>query len=170
MSKAMEIVKYQFAWESDASHKVFWHYRKRLATNAQTEVADLIALCNLEPSALVLDVGCGLGLHLADFALRGIVGTGIEIADYAVTLARRNCEAIPGCRILKLRGSKMKWEREFDLVYALEHTLGFMSKDELKRHLRRMWEAVKPGGMLLLQVPYTLEAAQSSLPAHPWGL
>ena len=164
----MEIVTHQFVWESEASHEVFWLYRKRQATQAQNEVTELIALCDLHPPAQVLDVGCGLGLHLAAFAQRGFVGTGIEIADYALTQARQHCEAIPGCHVLKLRGSEIAWEHQFDLVYALEHTLGFMPPDELRRHLQRMWVAVKPGGTLLLEILYTLEAAQAALPLHTW--
>ncbi|MBI4301719.1 MAG: class I SAM-dependent methyltransferase [Chloroflexi bacterium] len=167
---AMEITTHHFAWESDESHKVFWRYQEPLVTRAQNDVAKLTALCDLQPPAKVLDVGCGLGLHLAAFGRQGFVGTGIDIADYAVADARRHCHAIPGCRVLKLRGSEMTWECEFDLVYALAHPLGFMPEIELKRHLQRMWAAVKHGGRLLLQVPYTLEAAQTALPVHTWNV
>jgi SAM-dependent methyltransferase len=164
----MEIVTHHFAWEADQSHDVFWRYQKHLAERARTETAKLIALCHLEPPAKVLDVGCGLGLHLAVFGQHGFVGTGIEVSNYAVAQARKNCDAIPGCRVLQQRGSEMTWECEFELVYALAHTLGFMSPDELRAHLHRMWMAVKRGGRLLLQVPYTLEAAQHVLPVHTW--
>lgn len=57
----MEIIKHQFSWESGDSHEVFWHYRKRSEARAQTEVADMVTLCNLRPPASVLDIGCGLG-------------------------------------------------------------------------------------------------------------
>jgi hypothetical protein len=62
----------------------------------------------------------------------------------------------------------MTWEDEFDLVYALEHTLGVMASAELRLHLQRMWAAVKRGGMFLLHKPYTLEAGQAILPVHTW--
>ncbi|MBI4767850.1 MAG: hypothetical protein HY787_25190 [Deltaproteobacteria bacterium] len=62
----------------------------------------------------------------------------------------------------------MTWDGEFDLVYALEHTLGFMSADELIRHLQCMWKAVKDGGWFLLQIPYTLEAEEATMPVHKW--
>ena len=129
----------------------------------------MVTLCHLQPPASFLDIGCGLGLHIAAFAKRGFIGTGIEIADYTFSCALNLCQAIPNCRILKLRGSEMTWDGEFDLVYALEHTLGFMSPDELIRHLQCMYKAVKDGGWFLLQIPYTLEAEATTLPVHKWG-
>jgi SAM-dependent methyltransferase len=164
----MEIVTHRFAWETDQSHVIFWRYQKPLAERASTETAQLIALCHLQPPAQVLDVGCGLGWHLATFGQYGFVGTGIEVADYAVAQARQHCAALPGCRIWTLRGAAIPWEDEFTLVYALAHPLGFMAPDELRTHLHRMWRAVKRGGRLLLQVPYTLEAAQAVLLVHTW--
>ncbi len=164
----MEVIAHRFAWESEPTQEIFWRYRPARPAGVAAEVDELIALCEVVPPARLLDVGCGLGTHLAELAGRGFVVTGIDVADYAVTRARAACAAHPACEVLKLRGAEMTWVGEFDLVYALEHTLGFMDPDELHRHLSRMCAAVKPGGWLLLHVPFTLEAAIANFPVHTW--
>jgi len=67
-----------------------------------------------------------------------------------------------------MRGSQITWKEQFDLVYTLRHTLGFMSHKELRVQLKKMWNAVKVGGSFLLSIPYSLESQMKLFPVHKW--
>lgn len=168
----MEIIKHNFSWESDHSHQVFWEFQKGLPEQAEREVKQIIQLFNLSNFHKLLDVGCGIGLHIVEFLKKGFDVVGIDISDYVIAKAEANYreagfQSIP---IYNMRASDIPWADEFDLVYAIRHTLGFMTQDELRTHIKKMWDAVKPGGKLLLSIPCPLEMERSKLPVHKWSI
>jgi len=168
----MHIVQHRFSWENVESKKIFWEFSKSSTEKARTivQVDKIVSLCFLSPSNRVLDVGCGLGLHLAEFARRGFSVTGIEISDCTVEKARKACSDIQSCTVLKIRGSEISWINKFDLVLALDHTLGFIEPKELHLHFQKMWKAVKDQGFLLLGIPGTLEAMRPKFPVNRWEM
>lgn len=165
----MKTIKHNFSWEDDDSHEIFWKFQNYTTGAIVSEINKILKLCSLHPPAKILDIGCGIGLHAAELSRHGFSVTGIEVADYAVGQAKKNCEAAKSCSIFKMRASEMPWVEEFDLVFALRHTLGFMKSDELKMHLKKMWQTVKSGGTFLLNSLYTLERGRIILPVHKWS-
>jgi SAM-dependent methyltransferase len=166
----MKIVKHNFSWEADDSHEIFWKFQNYTPETIASEIDKILKLCSLCPPAKILDVGCGIGLHMQELVRRGFSTTGIEIADFVIEKAKKNCENANSCSILKVRASEIQWVEEFDLVFALRHTLGFMKYDELKAHLKKMWGAVKAGGTFLLNIPHTLESGRFVLPVRSWSM
>jgi SAM-dependent methyltransferase len=165
----MKVIQHKFVWEDDESQQVFWEFRQRSPEEVSAEVDKIISLCRLPPQSRVLDVGCGTGLHAAEFGKRGFRVTGIDISDFAVEKAKEECNNLSTCTILKMRGAELPWVGEFDLVLGLEHVLGFMSLVELQIHLHKIWEAVALRGTLLLHIAGgTLEAWLSRYPVHKW--
>lgn len=170
--REMHIVQHKFSWENDESQKIFSEFvvpsiKKGRAID---QVGKIMSLSSLSPSSSVLDVGCGFGLHLAEFGRCGFSVTGIEISDYAVEKAKEACAGIQSCTVLKMRGSEIPWINEFDLVLALDHTLGFIEPKELYLHFQKMCKAVKHQGIFLLGIPGTLEAMRSKFPVNKWEM
>jgi SAM-dependent methyltransferase len=100
----------------------------------------------LRPGDRVLDFGCGAGRFLKE--LDGAVG--VEIAEEAAQRARAN---VPGAdvRLLAPDGSLPLGHGEIDLVWCsevLEHI------PDVGHALLEVRRVLKPGGRLLLTVPY----------------
>jgi ubiquinone/menaquinone biosynthesis C-methylase UbiE len=101
------------------------------------------------PSGLdILDVGCGTGELLAQFATRGHSLSGIEPNEAAVDLARK---LVPEAQILLARGEALPFpDASHDLVtsfHVLEHVVSpEKTLDEMIRVLRQ-------GGSLFVECP-----------------
>jgi len=113
----------------------------------------------LAPGAKILDAGCGAGITAVELARRGFRVEGIDISENMIRLSREN-----------LAGSGLNPETcsfrigdilsdpiapgQFDAVVAL----GFLQyqADELAS-LGRMYEVLKPGGLLILSGPVKIK-------------
>jgi SAM-dependent methyltransferase len=99
----------------------------------------------------VLDVGCGTGVDLVRFVRGGALGTGVDVADAAIALARENL----GHQSLRASlcvgdGERLPFaDATFDFVYAhgvVQYAAGDRALvDECRRVLR-------PGGTAFFQV------------------
>ncbi|MEZ5322362.1 MAG: methyltransferase domain-containing protein [Microthrixaceae bacterium] len=67
-------------FEPLADHMGAAYLRYSFTRRTSAEVDLLVELCGLEPGMSVLDIGCGPGRHVAEFARRGLVATGVDIA------------------------------------------------------------------------------------------
>lgn len=99
----------------------------------------------------VLDVGCGIGNDASRFARGGASVTGVDLAERAVELAKRNFElrGLDGT-FVPMDGEALAFPADsFDLVYC--HTvLHFTPRPE--RMVREIHRVLKPGGEAILMV------------------
>jgi ubiquinone/menaquinone biosynthesis C-methylase UbiE len=99
----------------------------------------------------VLEVGCGAGTDLVRFARGGAEVTGIDLAESAIALARKNFE-IQGLKA-ELRvgnGEAIPFpDDSFDFVYA--HGVVQYTADD-QRLVDECRRVLKPGGQVLFQV------------------
>jgi SAM-dependent methyltransferase len=99
----------------------------------------------------LLEVGCGVGLDLARFALGGAVVTGVDLAEVSVNLAKKNFR-LKGVRgdLRVMNGERLEFADEtFDVAYAhgvLQYTANIRAMIE---EIRRI---LKPGGEAILMV------------------
>jgi SAM-dependent methyltransferase len=94
---------------------------------------------NLKPGDSLLDVGCGKGFQLVEFALAlpGLNVYGLDISDYAIQHAHPHVKS----NIKKGTASRLPFEsNEFDLVISINtlHNLSNRDLDDALRELERV--------------------------------
>jgi SAM-dependent methyltransferase len=98
----------------------------------------------------VLDVGCGTGVDLVRFARGGARATGVDIAESAIALARKNFSH-RGLRgdLLVADGERLPFaDGRFDFVFA--HGVAQYTTDG-ERLVREVHRVLKPGGEAVFQ-------------------
>lgn len=103
--------------------------------------------------ATVLDVGCGLGLHAVELTRRGYLVVGLDLS--LPMLSRAADEAQDhGFKINFLHADmrEMNFDGAFDAVLCWGTTLGYFDDETNKQVVERLYRALKPRGLLLLEV------------------
>jgi ubiquinone/menaquinone biosynthesis C-methylase UbiE len=107
----------------------------------------------LKPGATLLDVACGLGQHVVELAARGVAAVGIDLS--LAMLSRASEEAQQrGLKINFLHADmrELAFDGNFDAVTCLGTSLGYFDDDTNKKVMDRLLRALKPGGVLLMDV------------------
>lgn len=128
------------------------------------EVRFLLDLLSLPEGSRILDVGCGPGRHAVPLAQAGLAVTGVDVSrrflDIAAEAAR---DAGVGAAFFHVDARAMPFDDEFDAVISIcEGAFGLMAGDD-STVLKRMAEAVKPGGRVVLTAFSALYEA-----SHHW--
>jgi ubiquinone biosynthesis O-methyltransferase len=112
--------------------------------------APLLALLGALSAQKLLDIGCGNGAMAASLASHGAAVTGIDLSESGIALART---AHPEVRyeVASVYDDLRTRFGAFDRVVALEVIEHLFDP---RTFLRRAFEALKPGGILVLSTPY----------------
>ena len=107
----------------------------------------------LQKGAIILDLACGEGRHAVELTRRGykVVGYDLSLA----MLARASDEAEEASQKINfLHGDmrEMAFESMFDGVYCWGMSFGFFEEDKNFQVIQRIHRALRPGGVLLLDV------------------
>ncbi len=138
------------------------YLRYSFTKGTRQEVDFLVALLDLPKNARILDVGCGPGRHALALIERGFMVTGIDVSKRFLEIARdRGNELGLGSRLslFECDARQMPFDDEFDAVISIcEGAFGLMGADD-GLVLRRMFEAARPGGRLVLTAMNAFVAA-----------
>lgn len=107
----------------------------------------------LERGASILDVGCGLGLQAVELARRGYQVVGLDLS--LAMLSRAADEASDsGASVTFLHTDmrELSFEGAFDAVLCWGTTFGYFDDDVNRGVLTRLHRALKPMGLLVLDV------------------
>lgn len=142
----------------------FWR-RMTSAEQTRSEVDAIESRTGLTAPAGALDVACGSGRHVVEFARRGYDVTGIDASDEALTHATR----VASERRLPIAVHRRDMRDladlgRFDLVLLLGNSLGYLPEAGLQQLIAALAAATKPGGWLVLDCNI---AAESILPGFP---
>jgi SAM-dependent methyltransferase len=146
-----------------AEHLKDAYLRYSFTKGTAQEVPFIVDVLGLEPGRRVLDVGCGPGRHAIELARLGMQVTGVDVSGDFLEKAARDAKAagVPAS-FFEVDARQMPFEDEFDAVISIcQGAFGLMGKDD-SVVLRRMMEAARPGGGLLLTAFSSLFEA-----AHP---
>lgn len=138
-------------FEELAEHLGSAYLRYSFTKGTEQEIAFLLDLLALPAGARVLDVGCGPGRHSVALARAGITVIGVDISrkflDIAAEAAR---DAGVGAGFFEVDARQMPFDGEFDAVISIcQGGFGLMGSDD-SIVMKRMAEAVKPGGRVVL--------------------
>lgn len=115
-------------------------------------------LCGLAPAQgespkRYLDVGCGYGGFVREFASRGFDSVGVELQAHLAAFSRANCADLSNARILHgdlLQLGNDSSLGEFDLITCndvIEHV------QDATEAIRGIASLLKPGGVFFLEIP-----------------
>lgn len=115
----------------------------------------------------ILDLGCGPGLYAADFAALSYDYLGVDFGPASIEHARNN-NAFPNrCRFRLGNVLRADLEDGHDLVLMLYGELNVFPPGDAQRLLRRAWEALAPGGRLVIEVQ-TRDAVRALGEGRSW--
>jgi len=99
----------------------------------------------------LLEIGCGMGIDLVQFAKGGAIVTGIDLADNAIELAKKNLELHGvGGELLVMNGEELSFnDNSFDIVFA-HGVLAYTHDAALM--VREINRVLKPGGEAILMM------------------
>jgi SAM-dependent methyltransferase len=104
----------------------------------------------------LLDLGCGTGVHAAEFARNGWRVAGIDLSQDMIRRAEARLSKTPGD--VKFRQGNVCEagpERDFDAVVSLFHVASYLtSPDQLRGMFVTANAALKPGGIFLFDYWY----------------
>jgi SAM-dependent methyltransferase len=115
------------------------------------EVGFLVEALALPAGARILDVGCGPGRHAVALARRGYAVTGVDVSPrfLAIAAERARRAGVPAA-FFEVDARVMPFDDEFDAVISLcQGGFGLMGDDD-GLVLKRIAEATKAGGTVLL--------------------
>jgi SAM-dependent methyltransferase len=103
----------------------------------------------------ILDLGCGPGLYAAPFTKLGHTYTGIDFSPACIDFARENSPV--GCtyRLSDIRSAD--FGKGYGLILYIFGALNIAPQKDIRSILKKACTALKPGGILLLEVS-TLDA------------
>jgi len=107
---------------------------------------DLLALLRPEPGERVLDIGCGTGALSAQIAGAGARVTGL---DKSATMLEQARAAYPAIEFLEADICEFEPAEPYDAIFS-NAALHWVKPPEAAA--RRMYEALKPGGRLVLEM------------------
>jgi SAM-dependent methyltransferase len=106
----------------------------------------------------VLDVACGTGRHVVEFARWGLDASGCDISAEMIRLAKRNAAGAGVAADFFKAGltdvdSAARAARKFDAVVCLGNSLPhLLTQRELDKAMRSIRRALNPGGVFVSQV------------------
>lgn len=125
---------------------------QRLA-EAPAMVEGAVALAGIAPGAAVLDLPCGPGRHALELARRGFRVTAVDGTERYVARARAGAEEA-GLPIEFVCADMRAFRREgaFDAVLNLYTSFGYFDEATNAAIARGWFEALRPGGALVIDV------------------
>ena len=116
----------------------------------------------------LLDLGCGPGLYGERFARAGFQVTGVDFSERSIVYARDSAKR-KGLDICYLYHDYLSLELNccFDFITMIYCDYGALSTDDRKKLLRIIYQHLKPGGKLLLDV-FSKETFDSFREGQTW--
>jgi len=168
-AKAAQRSKTRQPWWEDLFNEDFMRASARVSDeHIRREVTFIEESLGVAAGGVVLDLGCGAGHHAVEFASRGYGVVGYDLSLYQLALAADVAQE-RSQKINFLQGDmrEMAFEEMFDGVFCWNTTFGYFEEDKNLAVAQRVFRALRPGGMFLIDV-LNRDFAAASAPCTVW--
>jgi len=125
----------------------------RKKATVEAEAAFIIRKTGITNGKVVLDLGCGPGLYVREFAKTGANVTGIDLSDRSISYANENIKPFfSNVDFKRMNYLDLAYEGLFDIITLIFYDFCVLSPDEQKQLLERINRALKTGGILVFDV------------------
>lgn len=137
------------------------------ASLTEAEVTFILEKTALLPGARVLDVPCGFGRHTLALAERGYEVTAVDISEtyirpLSAEVAARNLPV----QLIHGDALRVHLGGPHDAVLCMGNSFGYAPEPVMRRFLRRLGAATKPGGWFVLNTGVLAETLLPHLKAN----
>ncbi|MEP7049810.1 MAG: methyltransferase domain-containing protein [Pseudomonadota bacterium] len=168
-AKAAQRAKTRQPWWEDLFSEDFMRASGKVSDEQiRREVTFIEDSLGVAAGGVVLDLGCGAGHHAVEFASRGYGVVGYDLSLYQLALAADVAQE-RSQKINFLQGDmrEMAFEEMFDGVFCWNTTFGYFEEDKNLAVAQRVFKALRPGGMFLIDV-LNRDFAAASAPCTVW--
>lgn len=168
-AKAAQRSKTRQPWWEDLFNEDFMRASSRVSEqHVKREVTFIEESLGVAAGGVVLDLGCGAGHHAVEFASRGYGVVGYDLSLYQLALAADVAQE-RNQKINFLQGDmrEMAFEEMFDGVFCWNTSFGYFEEDKNLAVAQRVFKALRPGGMFLIDV-INRDFAAASAPCTVW--
>jgi SAM-dependent methyltransferase len=125
----------------------------RTTETIKAESAFIIAQTGINKAKVVLDLGCGPGLYVEEFAKTGAKVTGVDLSARSISYAtKRIRSAYENVAFVQMNYLDLHFSGLFDVVTLIFYDFCVLKPDEQRRLLLKINNALKPGGTLIFDV------------------
>jgi SAM-dependent methyltransferase len=107
------------------------------------------------PPASVLELACGPGLHVREFAQRGLRVAALDLSPEMVAYVASHLPPAPDDRKAELQVANMadfRLRRPVDLAFNLVGSISYLTSNaEFVQHFRAVAKALNPGGVYVVE-------------------
>lgn len=148
------------SWKTFFDHHADKYMDEPFVKGTQGEVDFLIEHLGLNTDYDILDMGCGTGRHALELGRRGYHVVGVDLSEGMLRQARQaaQAEGLTTVTFQQADATRYKAETRFDRAYCVcEGSLGLIGTgsdphDHDLAVLRNLYDALKPGGRMLITV------------------
>ncbi len=119
----------------------------------ESETSFLIKLTDMDDEKTVLDLGCGPGLYVKEFAKTGAKVTGIDLSDRSIRYANENIKlSYKNISFINMNYLDIDFKESFDIATLIFYDFCVLSINEQNRLLAKIHQALKDNGVFIFDV------------------
>jgi len=140
-------------WEEIFGDDFSRSYRPPTPAQIERETTFIERSLALPPGSVVLDLACGQGEYAVELGKRGYSVVGYDLSVFQLAMAADRAQSASQ-KINFLQGDmrEMAFESMFDGIVSWNTSFGYFEEERNADVLRRMYSALRPGGVLLMEV------------------
>ena len=119
----------------------------------EAETSFIIQMTDMNSEKTVLDLGCGPGFYIKEFAKTGAKVSGIDISDRSINYANENIKPLyKNTLFSKKNYLDMDFKESFDIITLIFYDFCALNTDEQKKLLLKIHKALKDNGIFIFDV------------------